>query len=288
MAILRVAGITFASFTILALITSLQVQLSGESEKFGINYYQLLPLHLVAWYIWALLTPLIFFIAKKYPFEKDSWLKALLVHIPASVLFSLFYILINNILNAFFEGEPLFTERFNDNYFFILFNTFHKEIITYCLILIAWNAYSYFRKYKEKNSIVSHLEIEKAELENKMNEIQTNGKGHLERIVIKSGGNITFIKPDNIDWIEASDYYVQIHTKGKKYLVRESMKNLEEKLDKTKFFRIHRSSIINIERIKEMKHYNRVDYIVILNDKTTLKLSRSRRKKLQEFIGQKI
>ncbi len=280
----KIVLIILVSFTLLALITSLQVELSGASKKFGIDYYKLLPLHLVSWYIWAIFTPLVFSIAKKYPLEKNSRLKALLIHIPASVVFSLFYILISNILNALFEGEPLFTERFNQNYLFILFSTFHKEIITYWLILITWNAYNYYKNYIENESRASQLEIQKAELENKLSEIQTNKNGYLERIVIKSRGNISFIKADEIDWIEAADYYVQIHTNGKKHLLRESMTKLEEKLDKSKFFRIHRSTIVNIEKIKELQHYNRGDYIVILNNNTKLKLTRSRRKELQELI----
>ena len=284
----KIALIIFISFTLLALTTSLQVQLSGVSKEFGIKYYQLLPLHLIDWYIWAFLTPLIFLIAKRYRFEKDFWVKALQVHIPASVLFSLFYIFISNIINALFEGESLFTERFNQNYLFILFSTFHKEVITYWLILITWNAFNYYKSYREKESIASQLEIEKTELENKLSEIRTNGMGRLEKILVKSGGNFLFIESDDIDWIEAADYYVQIHANGKKHLLRQSMIQLEEKLDKSKFFRIHRSTIVNIERIREMKHYRRGDYIIILNNDTKLKLTRSRRKELQKLIDIKL
>lgn len=105
-----------------------------------------------------------------------------------------------------------------------------------------------------------------------------------ERMVVKSGGQVFFISLSDIDWVEAADYYVILHVSGKSILLRETMAELEARLDPQQFVRIHRSAVVNIARIKELRASGRGDYTVILHNDTRLKLSRRRRKNLQELI----
>lgn len=107
---------------------------------------------------------------------------------------------------------------------------------------------------------------------------------YLTRLMIKSASRIFFLKADEIDWISAEDYYVKLHVGRKSHLLRETMNELETKLDPEKFLRIHRSSIVNLDRIKEMHAHFNGDYVVILHDGTELKLSRSRREQLQALL----
>jgi two-component system LytT family response regulator len=106
----------------------------------------------------------------------------------------------------------------------------------------------------------------------------------LTRVMIKSTSRVFFLKVDEIDWIEADDYYVKLHTGRKSHLLRETMGELEAKLDAGKFLRIHRSTIVNIDRIKELSPLFNGDYAVILQDGTELKLSRSRREHAQAVL----
>jgi two-component system LytT family response regulator len=106
----------------------------------------------------------------------------------------------------------------------------------------------------------------------------------LARVMIKSASRVFFLKVDEIDWIEADDYYVKLHTGRKSHLLRETMNELEAKLDAAKFLRIHRSTIVNIDRIKELSPLFNGDYAVILQDGTELKLSRSRREHAQTVL----
>jgi two-component system LytT family response regulator len=108
---------------------------------------------------------------------------------------------------------------------------------------------------------------------------------HLERLVIKAGGRAFFLKTEEIDWIEAEGKYVRLHVGRASYLLREAMNNLETQLDPKKFLRIHRSTIVNIERIQELQSWFHHEYRVILRDGTELALSRSCRKKLAELLG---
>jgi two-component system LytT family response regulator len=109
--------------------------------------------------------------------------------------------------------------------------------------------------------------------------------GYLSRLMVKSASRVFFLKADEIDWIEAADYYVKLHVGRKSHLLRETMSELEAKLDPEKFLRIHRSSIVNLDRVKEMHLHFNGEYLVILHDGTELKLSRSRREQLQQLLN---
>ena len=95
-----------------------------------------------------------------------------------------------------------------------------------------------------------------------------------ERLIVKSSGRVFFVRAEDIDWVEASGNYVKIHTKGEAHLLRESMKNMEAKLDPKTFVRIHRSAIVNIDRIKELEPWLHGEYVVIVRDGTRLTASR--------------
>lgn len=108
---------------------------------------------------------------------------------------------------------------------------------------------------------------------------------HIERLVIKAGGRAFFLKTDEIDWIEAEGKYVRLHVGKESYLLREAIGSMESQLDPKKFPRIHRSTIVNIERVKELQPWFHNEYRVILKDGTELMLSRSCRKRLGELLG---
>jgi len=111
---------------------------------------------------------------------------------------------------------------------------------------------------------------------------------YLTRLVVKSGGRVFFLKASEIDWIEAADYYVYLHAGGKSHLLRETMNTLEKQLDPQKFQRLHRSTIVNLDRLKELQPHVHGDYTVILHDGTQLKLSRSYRPKLEAALGRSL
>jgi len=96
---------------------------------------------------------------------------------------------------------------------------------------------------------------------------------------------VLFLKIDEIDWIEAADNYVELHIGNESHLHRETMAALEGKLPADKFMRISRSTIVNIERIKELQPMFHGEYAVILRNGTRLTLSRSHREKLNQLLG---
>ena len=114
------------------------------------------------------------------------------------------------------------------------------------------------------------------------------GAPHLERLLVKVGGRIIFLQTEDVDWIEAAGVYVELHAGGRKFLHRASLAELEAALDPGRFIRIHRSSIVNIQSVKELFPHSHGDYAVVLRDGTRLKLSRSYRPKLETRLRQSL
>ena len=107
----------------------------------------------------------------------------------------------------------------------------------------------------------------------------------IDRLVIKGAGQVTFVKISEIDWIEAADYYACLHLRTKTHLLRRRMSDLERELDPTVFCRIHRSSIVNINRIRGLEVAEDGEYEVTLDTGARLRLSRRYRKQLQSLLG---
>src|SRR5277367_1874633 len=107
----------------------------------------------------------------------------------------------------------------------------------------------------------------------------------LERLAIKSSGEVSFLKITEVDWIEAADYYACLHAGHRTHMLRRSIAELEQDLDPSRFCRIHRSTIVNLDRIRGLTLSEDGDYEVLLEDKTRLRLSRSYRKQLQSRMG---
>ncbi len=107
----------------------------------------------------------------------------------------------------------------------------------------------------------------------------------LDRLVVKSGGRVFFLRTDELDWIEAAGNYVRLHLGEDAHLFRETMNNMEGRLDGRRFVRIHRSRIVNTDRIKELQPWFNGEYVVVLQNGTRLTLSRGYREKLQERLG---
>ena len=112
-----------------------------------------------------------------------------------------------------------------------------------------------------------------------------NTPQYLDRLVIKAGGRITFLSTDEINWIEADDKYVHLHTGKINPMVRQTLSAMETQLDPRKFRRIHRSAIVNVERIKELQPLFSGEHSILLDDGTKLTLSRNYKDKLFDLLG---
>lgn len=102
------------------------------------------------------------------------------------------------------------------------------------------------------------------------------------RFLVKGDGQMYFVAVDDIDWIEAYGNYVRLHVGKGVHLIRETLGNIERKLDASRFARVHRSSIVNLDRVARMDLWGAGDYVVLLKDGTKLKLSRWYRSRIEQ------
>ena len=116
-------------------------------------------------------------------------------------------------------------------------------------------------------------------------EAKADAPRYLTRLLVKTAGRVIFLRTEEIDWIEAYDNYVRLHTGGKAHLLRQTMNELEAGLNPKQFARIHRSTIVNLDRIKELHLHFNGEHLVMLQDGTELKLSRSRKEWLEQWLS---
>ncbi|HEY7403503.1 MAG TPA: LytTR family DNA-binding domain-containing protein [Candidatus Angelobacter sp.] len=110
-------------------------------------------------------------------------------------------------------------------------------------------------------------------------------KEFVERIPVPARGRFLFLNVRDLDWIEAEGNYLRLHSNGVSHLVRGNMNEMERKLDPARFMRIHRSTIVNLQRIREVQPWFRGHHRVVMNNGQELKLSRYQKDKLRVLLG---
>jgi two-component system LytT family response regulator len=115
-----------------------------------------------------------------------------------------------------------------------------------------------------------------------------DGTGRLEHLLIKVAGRLTRVRMADIDWIDADGDTARVRVGQTSYSLRATMDKLEADLGSIGFMRIHRSTIVNVERVKELRPYYGGDFVAVLKDGTSLKVSRSRLGSLESRLGRKI
>ena len=119
-------------------------------------------------------------------------------------------------------------------------------------------------------------------------EATVEGSGPLERVLLKSGGRSRLVKAAQVDWIEAEGVYARLHVGSESFLLRTPMHELEARLDARRFVRIHRSTIVNLDRVREIREPDPGAHVAVLEDGTKLKISRTRKAALEKRLGQAI
>ncbi|MFN2621361.1 MAG: LytR/AlgR family response regulator transcription factor [Chthoniobacterales bacterium] len=139
-------------------------------------------------------------------------------------------------------------------------------------------------KYAKERFHSQHEEDKRLQVGRLLESIRAQQE-YLDRIIIRADGRITFLHTREIDWIEADDKYVHLHTGKGARMVRQTLAAIEGQLDPKKFLRVHRSAMVNVDRIKELQPLFNGEHSLILDDGTRLTLSRKYKDKLFELLG---
>ena len=139
-------------------------------------------------------------------------------------------------------------------------------------------------KYAKERFHSQHEEDKRLQVGTLLESIRAQQE-YLDRIIIRADGRITFLHTREIDWIEADDKYVHLHTGKGARMVRQTLAAIEGQLDPKRFLRVHRSAMVNVDRIKELQPLFNGEHSLILDDGTRLTLSRKYKEKLFELLG---
>ena len=104
------------------------------------------------------------------------------------------------------------------------------------------------------------------------------------RLVVPTSTGDLVLDVDEVDWIQAEDYYAAIHVRGRRHLIRESLASLEQRLDPERFVRVHRSAIVRLDRVREMRAITAGESVLVLRDGTRVPVSRRRREQVAELL----
>ena len=104
------------------------------------------------------------------------------------------------------------------------------------------------------------------------------------RLVVPTSTGDLVLDVDEVDWIQAEDYYAAVHARGRRHLIRESLASLEQRLDPSRFIRVHRSAIVPLDRVREMRSGSTGEWVLVLRDGTRVPVSRRRREHVAELI----
>src|SRR3954462_1246798 len=126
--------------------------------------------------------------------------------------------------------------------------------------------------------------VTEAELKERLLSLLRSRNTLSQRLVIKSGPRMLFLHPEKIEWVEAEKDYVRLHIGKESHLVRETMNAFEKKLESSRFVRVHRSTSVNLDQVKEMQPLPSGEYDITMRDGTQLRLSRGYRARLLELL----
>ena len=173
----------------------------------------------------------------------------------------------------------------------VVFVTAYDE---YAIKAFEFNAVDYLLKPYDDVRFAAALERAKESVNRRRTDAVDNrltrliehieGEGR-DRILLKSSGEIIFLKTAEIDWIEAEGDYVKFHVAGRTHLMRGTMAALEERLDPKRFIRIHRSTIVNADRLRKLSPSFEGEYAVVLQDGTKLRMSRGYQDRIKALLG---
>ena len=256
-------------WTLLGLVSA--VQLFFSEQRLALHPYawwQALATMLPAWYLWGLLSFVVASLGRRFRVDRANFGRHFFIHLGASLDLALLQLMaavgVQDLLHAA-AGEPFaFAQKLVDN--FTLF--YHWNVLIYWAILAVVHARDYHRDLEERRAALATLEQRLA------------ARPVTERLLVEADGRSFFVRASDVEWMEAAKNYVRLHVGDTTHVLRSTLSALEERLDPERFRRISRSTLVNLDRVREVQPWFHGDAVVILESGTRLTLSRRYRTNL--------
>jgi len=223
----------------------------------------------------ALIIPLVIWFDRRYPIRTSTWKISLPAHALFSLVASLAHVTImywsSKVLYLVFDpGEPYYWESWLGDFRY----EYLKDFRTYMLIVMLLYLYRF---------VILRLQGEAGFVSERQDE--TSPDLISDRFLVKKLGREFLVRVDEIDWIESSGNYVNLHVRGRVYPLRDTMTSISERLNAFGFQRVHRSAIVNLDRVVEIVAFDTGDGEARLQSDVTVPVSRRFRKELRERLG---
>src|SRR5213593_486847 len=269
-------------WTVLGLAFAAQVFLAGwrlgqPSDTWG----QAIRMSLPDWYVWGLFALLIARLKQRVPIDAVSWGYNFAFHVAASLLVALAHFAISVPLQTLLQlvaGEPRHVSTYFLNNFAALYLW---NVVVYWSILAGVHARDYRRDLREHRLRAAELEARLQELHATASVAEEpSARRHPERLLVAEDGRSFFVRTVDVHWLEAARNYVRVHVGDRVHILRTTLVSLEGRLAPERFRRISRSTLVNLDRVREVQPWFHGDAVVILESGTRLGLSRRYRTNL--------
>lgn len=248
--------------------------------ELNIEHWQPLSWELSSRLMLILLIPGILLIDRYFSLNSSKFARNLFIHSLFTLVFSLVHVVGMVVLRKLYYGMA--GEQYDfGNWSSELIYEYRKDVFTYFEFLGFIYIYRFI--ISRLRGEAKMVETGDQDLKQSSNDDDTQNT-QPDRLLVKKIGKEFILKVSDIDWIEASGNYMNIAISERIYPLRETMNNLEKKLDSNQFIRIHRSTIVNLDRIKEIQPLESGDFDVVLNNGKMLKLSRRYREKVKSRL----
>jgi len=259
----------FGFWTLLGLVSG--VQLFFAEQRLALHpdaWWQALATTLPACYLWGLLSLVVAWLGRRFRVDRVNFGRHFFIHLGASLDLALLQLLagvgVQDVLHAA-AGEPfVFAQKLVDNFT----QFYHWNVVIYWTILAVVHARDYHRDLEERRAALSDLQR------------QLETRPMTDRLLVDDDGRSVFVRTNDVDWFEASKNYVRLHLGDRTHLLRTTLTALESRLDQARFRRISRSTLVNLDRVREVQPWFHGDAVVILESGARLGLSRRYRANL--------
>src|SRR5436190_11481547 len=249
----------FGFWTLLGGVAS--VQLYFAHQRLGPDPWgwgQALEASLPAWYVWGLLSLVVVWLGRRFQVDRANFGRHFFIHLGASLDIALLQLVaavgIQDLVHAA-AGQPfVFAHKLVDN--FTLF--YHWNVLIYWTILAVVQASDYHRDLEDHRAALAELERRLA------------ARPVTERLLVEADGRSFFVRASEVEWFEAAKNYVRLHVGDTTHVLRSTLGALEERLDPERFRRISRSTLVNLDRVREVQPWFHGDAVVILESGTRL------------------
>ena len=292
-------GLILVGWTLYGFFFASQNYLRHAYDGRNPNFQKDLSIWLTCGYSWAILTYPILRLARRFPFDRENWRRAIAVHVPASFFFSIASLMIFSAIRAML-GQPLSLDRFQN----LFVENIHSSVLIYFGILGVRQAIKYLLgpgtidsklfPSTQQSQPVSDSKVDEGHddiidrpsgvVDNAGHAGPSTSSSFVERFSVKKSGRIVLINVSDIDLVTSEGNYVKLHANGTSHLLRETVKAMEQKLDPKDFVRVRRSTIVRIEQIKELHPLFNGEFEIVLKKGTKLSSSRRYRKNLDVLL----